>query len=72
MAFRSYLAQKTITAKKPTATLNGTVLPFQTKLTQASAMLIGIGRYFSELPLRVVTDSGSGNESLWKPMRQAL
>ena len=70
--FRFYLALKTITAQKATAKIKGRIAPFQTKLTQAGQMLIGIGQHFAELPLLVVTDSWFGNDSLWKPVRQAL
>src|SRR5450759_5494916 len=35
-------------------------------------MLIGIGSHFSASPLLVVTDSWFGNESLWRPVRDAL
>jgi hypothetical protein len=70
--FRFYLALKTIKAQKATAKIKGDLVPFQTKLTQAGQMLIGIGRYFSDAPLLAVTDSWFGNDSLWKPVRQAL
>lgn len=70
--FRFYLAQKTIASRKETAKIRGNVVPFQTKLTQAGLMLIGIGQYFSHAPLLAVMDSWFGNDSLWKPVRQAL
>lgn len=35
-------------------------------------MLIGIGSHFATSPLLVVTDSWFGNESLWRPVRDAL
>lgn len=70
--FRFYLALKTITHQKATAKIKGRVVPFQTKLAQASQMLIGIGQYFSDAPLLAVMDSWFGNNSVWKPVRQAL
>ena len=70
--FRFYLPKKTIQAQKDTAKIRGKVLPFQTKLAQASLMLIGVADYFSTSPLLAVTDSWFGNKSLWKPVRQAL
>ena len=70
--FRFYLPKKTIEAQKDTAKINGEVVPFQTKLTQAGKMLIEIGGYYSSTPLLAVTDSWFGNKSLWKPVRQAL
>src|SRR5450759_392791 len=70
--FRFYLARKTIEAEKDNAKIKGTVVPFQTKLEQAGLMLIGIGSHFSASPLLVVTDSWFGNESLWRPVRDAL
>lgn len=70
--FRFYLALKTITHQKATAKIKGTVAPFQTKLAQASQMLMGIGQYFSDAPLLAVMDSWFGNNSVWKPVRHAL
>ncbi len=70
--FRFYLARKTIAAEKDNAKSKGTVVPFQTKLAQAGQMLIGIGSHFATSPLLVVTDSWFGNESLWRPVRDAL
>jgi len=70
--FRFYLALKTIIGQKETATIRGSVVPFQTKLVQAGLLLIGIGQYFSDAPLLAVMDSWFGNESLWKPVHQTL
>ena len=70
--FRFYLARKTIAAEKDNAKIKGIVVPFQTKLEQAGQMLIGIGSHFATSPLLVVTDSWFGNESLWRPVREAL
>jgi hypothetical protein len=55
--FRFYLLLKTIQAKKETATIRGTVIPFQTKMTQAGDMVIGIAEHFSTSPVLAVTDS---------------
>jgi hypothetical protein len=44
--FRFYLPLKTIQAKKETATIRGTVVPFQTKMTQAGDRVIGIAEHF--------------------------
>jgi len=70
--FRFYLPKKTIEAKSDRAKMKGKVLPFQTKLSQAANMIIGIGKYFSESPLLAVTDSWFGNAGLLKPVRQVL
>ena len=70
--FRFYFAKKTIDAEKATAQIKGRVVPFQTKLAQAGAMLIGIGQAFPTTPLLAVTDSWFGNASLWQPVRQVL
>ena len=55
--FRFYLPLKTIQAKKETATIRGTVVPFQTKMTQAGDRVIGIAEHFSISPILAVTDS---------------
>jgi len=70
--FRFYLAQKTIAAKRVNAQVKGQIVPFQTKLEQASQMLIGIGRFYAQRPLLAVMDSWFGNNGLFKPVRQAL
>jgi len=70
--FRFYLPKKTIEAKKETAKIRGQVVPFQTKLAQAGDMLIGICKHFSGVPVLAVMDSWFGNNSLWKPVRQAI
>jgi hypothetical protein len=43
--FRFYLPLKTIQAKKETATIRGTVVPFQTKMTFAAEYFLA---YFSD------------------------
>jgi hypothetical protein len=55
--FRFYLPLKTIQAKKETVTIRGTVVPFQTKMTQAGDRVIGIAEHFSTSPILAVTDS---------------
>jgi len=70
--FRFYLPKKTIEAKKETARIRGKVVPFQTKLAQASEMLIEIAHYFSSSPLLAVTDSWFANKSLWNPVRHEI
>ena len=70
--FRFYLPKKTIEAEKENAKIKGKVVSFQTKLEQASLMLIGVGNYFPDTPLLAVMDSWFGNESLWKPVRKNL
>ncbi|MCK5355336.1 MAG: transposase [Methyloprofundus sp.] len=70
--FRFYLPKKTIEAKKETAKMRGTVVPFQTKLTQAGNMLIEIAEHFSTVPVLAVMDSWFGNDSLWKPVRKII
>ncbi|TXL03018.1 transposase, partial [Methylococcaceae bacterium CS1] len=70
--FRFYLPLKTIQAKKETATIRGEVIPFQTKMTQAGTMLIGIAEHYSSCPILAVTDSWFGNNGLWKPVYNAI
>ena len=70
--FRFYLPLKTIQAKKETATIRGTVVTFQTKMTQAGDMLIGIAEHFSTSPILAVTDSWFGNNGLWKPVYKVI
>ena len=43
-----------VEAKKETAMIRGTVVPFQTKLTQAAQMLIAISEHFSGVPVLAV------------------
>jgi hypothetical protein len=66
------LPLKTIQAKKETATIRGTVVPFQTKMTQAGDMVIGIAEHFSTSPVLAVTDSWFGNNGLWKPVYKVI
>lgn len=70
--FRFYLALKSITAQKVNAKIKGELVPFETKLAQAAQMLINLGQSFADAPLLAVMDSWFGNDSLWKPVRQAL
>jgi hypothetical protein len=70
--FRFYLPKKTIEAKKETAKMRGTVVPFQTKLAQAGDMLIKIAEHFSTVPVLAVMDSWFGNASLWTPVRKVI
>jgi hypothetical protein len=44
--------------------MNGKILPFQTKLSQAADMIGDIGEYFSESPQLAVSDSWFGNAVL--------
>lgn len=44
--FRFYLPKKSIEAEKETAKIRGRVIPFRTKLAQASDILIGIAEHF--------------------------
>ena len=69
---RFYFAKKTIDAEKATAKIKDTVVPFQRKLELAGQMLIGIGHYFSTSPRLAVTDSGFGNQRLWRQVRKVL
>ncbi len=72
MASRFYLPKKAIQAKTRNVTKGGKVVPFQTKLAQAAAMIVEIAAYFAGVPVLVVTDSWFGNNGLFKPVRQAL
>jgi len=72
LAFRFYLPKKTIEAKTRTVKKGGKVVPFQTKLAQAAAMILEIAGDFAGVPVLVVTDSWFGNNGLFKPVREAL
>lgn len=72
LAFRFYLPSKAIQAKTINVTKGGKVVPFQTKLAQAGAMIIEIASCFADAPVLVVTDSWFGNNGLFAPVRQAL
>jgi hypothetical protein len=72
LAFRFYLPEKAIKAKTLNVKKGGKVVPFQTKLAQAAAMIIEIASCFAGTPVLVVTDSWFGNNGLFKPVREAL
>ena len=72
LAFRFYLPQKAIEAQTLNVKTGGKVPPFETKLAQASAMIITIASHFAGVPVLVVTDSWFGNNGLFKPVREAL
>ena len=72
LAFRFYLPKKAIEAKARNVKKGGQVVPFQTKLAQAAAMILEIAGHFAGVPVLVVTDSWFGNNGLFKPVREAL
>ena len=72
LAFRFYLPKKAIEAQTLNVKTGGKVPPFETKLAQASAMIITIASHFAGVPVLVVTDSWFGNNGLFKPVREAL
>jgi len=72
LAFRFYLPKKAIDVQTLNVKKGGKVPPFQTKLAQASAMIINIASHYAGVPVLVVTDSWFGNNGLFKPVREAL
>lgn len=70
LALRFYHMKKTMAAGN--VKINGKAVPFQTKFEQAVDMLCKISAAFRDTPLLVVTDSGFGNDDLFKPMRKTV
>ena len=62
--FSFYMMQKDIEAKSATAKRRGKVLPFESKMEQAAAMIKDVQNFFQQ-PVLIVTDSWFGNNGLW-------
>ena len=65
LAFRFYHMKKTIDAGK--VKVDNQKLLFQTKFEQAVEMLDALSKAFRDTPMLIVTDSGFGNDGLFKP-----
>jgi hypothetical protein len=72
LACRFYLPKKAIEAQTLNVRKGGKVVPFQTKLAQAAAMIITIASHFAGAPVLVVSDSWFGNNGLFQPVRAVL
>ena len=62
--FRFYMMKKDIEKKGVNVTRKGKVVPFQSKMEQAAAMLKEVQEYYQQ-PVLAVTDSWFGNDGLW-------
>jgi hypothetical protein len=67
--FRFYMMQKDIEKKSANVTRKGNVVPFESKMEQAAAMLKEVHEYYQQ-PVLAVTDSWFGNNGLWAPLDQ--
>ncbi len=65
--FRFYMMKKDIEAKSATATRQGNILPFASKMQQAATMIKEVQNYFQQSVL-IVTDSWFGNDGLWSKL----
>lgn len=72
LAHRFYLPKKTIALKADNINIPGKATLFQTKLEQATEMLIQLAHHFVGVPIMVVCDSWFGNDGLFKPVRKRL
>ncbi len=70
LASSYYNTKKYIQTHKPI--FKGKPVEFQTKLQQAVAMILKVGKQFPDIGILIVTDSWFGNNGLWKPLRQKL
>jgi len=68
LAFRFYFMKKDIEAQSINTLKNGATAPFETKLSQAAQMLIGVAEHFDQTPVLVVCDSWFGNAGLLRPL----
>lgn len=67
--FRFYMMQKDILAESVNVKHKGKVVPFQSKMVQAAAMIKEVQAYYQKTVL-VVTDSWFGNNGLWSPLEK--
>jgi hypothetical protein len=72
LAHRFYLPKKAIASKLDTMNISGKPTLFQTKLQQASEMLVQLAHHFVGVPVTVVCDSWFGNDGLFKPVCKHL
>jgi len=62
--FRFYMMEKDIKAESETAKRQGKVMPFESKMEQAAAMIQEIHNFYQQRVL-IVADSWFGNDGLW-------
>ena len=62
--FRFYMMEKDIKAESATAKRQGKVMPFESKMEQAAAMIQEIHNFYQQRVL-IVADSWFGNDGLW-------
>jgi len=62
--FRFYMMEKDIKAESATAQRQGKVMPFESKMEQATAMIQEIHNFYQQRVL-IVADSWFGNDGLW-------
>ena len=72
LAHRFYLPKKAIASKTDNMNIPGEATLFQTKLEQATEMLVQLAGHFPGVPIMVVCDSWFGNNGLFKPVRKYL
>ena len=72
LAHRFYLPKKAIASKSDNMTIPGEATLFQTKLEQATEMLVQLADHFVGVSITVVCDSWFGNNGLFKPVREYL
>jgi hypothetical protein len=70
LAHRFYLPKKAIASKSDNMNIPGEATLFQTKLEQATEMLVQLADHFVGVPITVVCDSWFGNNGLFKPVRE--
>ena len=62
--FRFYMMEKDIKSESATAQRHGKVMPFESKMAQAAAMIQEIHNFYQQRVL-IVADSWFGNDGLW-------
>ena len=65
--FRFYMMEKDIKAESDTAKRQGKVMPFESKMEQAAAMIQEIHNFYKQRVL-IVADSWFGNDGLWSKL----
>ncbi len=65
--FRFYMMEKDIKAESDTAKRQGKVMPFESKMEQAAAMIQEIHNFYQQRVL-IVADSWFGNDGLWSKL----
>lgn len=71
LALRFYFMEKDIKANRITTQISGKPMQFQSKMQQATQMLIALATQFVDQSILVVADSWFGNDGLWRPLNQS-